>query len=42
MDIKESVKKIADEIGGKFSEKENVLSCEAVIAERKVFCLRKN
>lgn len=41
MDIKESVRKIATEIGGKVSEKGNVLSCETTIAERKVFLSKK-
>lgn len=41
MDIKESIKKIVDEIDGKISEKGSVLFCETVIAERKVFLSKK-
>jgi len=41
MDIKESVKKIADGLGRKISGKGNVLSCEATITERKVFLSKK-
>lgn len=41
MAIKESIKKVADELGGKINEKGNVLSCEAIIAERKAFLSKK-
>jgi len=41
MNIKESVKKIGDELGGETNEKGDVLSCTATIAERKVFLSKK-
>jgi hypothetical protein len=41
MNLNEEIKKISDELGGKTTEKNEVISVEATIAERKAFLSKK-